>query len=145
MKLLTKHAVLAFTIIGISGCAMLPVSKPYKNKSLSNDKIAMLRPTIENSTWVPGISEIMNKSRDIETPRWRSIGNSFIGGYPQRMNLLPGRYEIIFYCANGNSYAFPRAKVVVEEGKIYSTRCFNAVDDQVGVEVIESNINNVKM
>jgi hypothetical protein len=129
--------------ITLSSCAQ-QVAKPYPEKSLSNEQVARLRPSKSNSIWQPAFVDFMDISRHIDEPKWKNVGNYF-AGYPKRMNLKPGRYRVKFICSSGASYAYPSTIIVVEAGTIYSTRCFNAVDGLIGIEVVESNETGVKL
>lgn len=136
MKLSVKVLTTALMVIAITSCANLSTYKNYKNKKLSEDLVAKIRPSTKNSVYTPGIASIKNTSRDAIDRQTKSVGGS-MAGYPVKMNLLPGRYFITFYCFTGNTYSFPSTEVVVEEGSTYYSRCFNAPEGKVGVEVYE--------
>ncbi|MCF2859153.1 hypothetical protein L1286_16845 [Pseudoalteromonas sp. SMS1] len=137
MKLLVKVLTTALMALAVTSCANLSTYKNYKNKKLSDDLVAKIRPSTKNSVFTPGIASVRNTSRDASDKKTKSVGGA-MAGYPVKMNLLPGRYVITFYCFTGNTYAFPSAEVVVEEGSTYYSRCFNAPEGKVGVEVYEA-------
>lgn len=122
-----------------SGCQT--VKYQYKDKSLPTDKIARIRAD-NGSDWHELLSDYMELSKPIEQRKWKSIGNHF-SGFSSRLNLLPGRYLIRFYCNGGQILAYPSADVVVETGKLYSARCYNAGNQQIGVEVTEATDSQV--
>lgn len=138
-----NHTFVLPTIILIlltTSCS-LRIAKPF-DVSKVLDEVARLRPSKTPSLWKPQLVDVLDTSREATEHDWINVGNS-IAGYPSKMNLKPGRYEIRFICTRGPSYAYPYATIVVEAGKIYSTRCFNAVDGMIGVEVKESDEQSV--
>jgi len=125
-----------------TGCAS--TYSQFKDKSLPETQYAKLRPLKINNGWTPMV-ENFALAKDISDGKknWVELGG-FMVDAPSKVNMLPGEYMFIFQCRTGSSYAFPMAVMKLEAGKVYSSRCFNAVGDKVGVEVKESTIDAVE-
>ena len=128
--------------LAMTGCAS--TYSQFKDKSLPETQYAKARPLKVNNGWTPMV-ETFALAQDIAGGKknWVKLG-SFMVDAPTNVNMLPGEYMFIFQCRTGSSYAFPMTVMKLEAGKVYSSRCFNAVDDKVGVEIKESTIDAVE-
>lgn len=137
-----QYVALLMGVFFISGCATTKYG--YKNKSLPDKEIAKIRQAKVNSVWDAYFSDYLNLSEGFNKNDWKSVGNHFTG-FSGRLNLLPGVYLIRFMCSTGSSVAYPSVEIKVEQGRIYGARCFNGVDNMVGVEINEMTENQVKL
>ena len=132
---------MCYTIF-LSGCSNT-VSYQYKDKTLPDEQISKIRKSEQKSLWQPYISDYLELGK--ANKDWKSVGSHFTY-FSTALNVLPGKYAIQFYCVTGSTYAYPTATLNAEAGYVYESRCFNAVDGKIGVELkaVKSSQNHVK-
>lgn len=130
-----KLAILMCYVVFLSGCADL-VSYQYEDRELPDNKISKIRKSSKKSRWQPFISDYLELKEGETDEDWTSVGSHFTY-FSTALNVLPGNYAIQFYCKTGSTYAYPMAVLKAEAGKTYESRCFNAEDNKVGVELKE--------
>lgn len=129
------------SVLTISGCA---TRYTYKNTSLPETDISQIRNTKVDNGWRALFSDYADLSDTKNGNDSISLGDHFIG-FSSKMNFLPGLYWIRFRCVSGSVESYPSATVELKKGTIYSARCFNAVENKVGVEIKESTRDMVDM
>jgi len=126
-----KLVVLVSAVVFLPGCANI-VSYQYKDKKLPDDQISKIRKSERKSLWQPYISDYLKLGE--ANKDWKSVGSHFTY-FSTALNVMPGEYAIQFYCVTGSTYAYPTATLNAEAGYTYESRCFNAVDGKIGVEL----------
>lgn len=128
-------------VISASGCAS--TYSQFSDKSLAESQFAKLRPLKTADGWTPMIQSYALTGKSVERKNWVQLGSA-VSDAPASANMLPGEYLFMFQCRTGGAFAMPMVEVKLEAGKVYSSRCFNAGGDKIGVEVKESDIGSVE-
>lgn len=129
------NILIAFAALMLSGCQSTHYQ--FNDRKLLESEYAKLRPLKKFNGWQPRISSYITVVDYENKKKWKEL-QSFWAPAPQKVNLTPNKYLIIFECNNGSSHAFPSVFFEFEGGKVYSARCFNSVDSKVGVEIKEA-------
>lgn len=127
-----KIAAIVLVLFSISGCTGTTVYQ-YSDRSRLPVEIGLIRPSEAKSAWTTSIASY--KRIGFGGGRESKRYSTAFSAYPRALKVLPGTYVIGFHCTTGSRYAYPAARLTVSAGEVYEARCFNAVDNKVGIEV----------
>lgn len=118
-----KKITLLVLVLSCVSCGLVP-RKEYAGPKKPNDEIAIIKgyyPGLMKDglySRISGYSEI----KDGKPNQFKETGNSTTG-FPNEIQLLPGKYIIQAYCGRENMYSYPYAAVDAEAGNTYILKC----------------------